>query len=626
MRLSPPRALLCGAFAFAIIASLPSQAHAGTRVRFSLHMAGKGSGSARITWDKQTPVECPPECLVAMTAGDPVNVQAKAAQGSYFAGWTEPCAGLPENCDFTIQRNTSLTATFQKLPALTVSTAGKGTGHVRGGVPGAPPTIDCPTECLATYAPGSKVTLHATPDTGSVFESWSGACAGTLEDCTVTMSQAKSVRATFRVAGKLVVSVVGDGTVTSDPPGIECPTECLRYYAPNTKVTLTARPGADYRFKGWTGDTGCSGSAPTCTVNVVGDKQVTATFVLKPPAVSLPGDFNGDGRTDFVTFSQATGLLRVGLSDGAKLTFTTWGALSGAQSWVDVQAGDVNGDGIADVVARARDNGQWWAGVSNGINGFTISLWDTWSPAADWVDVRLGDLNGDGKADLIGRVRDNGQWWGGISNGARFTTSLWDAWSPALTWVDVQVGDVNGDGKADIAGRVKETGQWWVSRSTGAAGATSLWDAWSPSATWVDVRLGDVNGDGRGDLLGRVKESGQWWVSRSSGDAGATTLWDAWSPGATWVDVLVADFSGDGLADIAGRVKENGQWWVSKSDASRGVTTQWATWSPAIDWVAVRAANVNGDGRSDIAGVAPDGTWTLSASTGHSFTQSHVFP
>src|SRR3954452_11624809 len=176
MRLSPPRVLLCGALALAIVASLPAQANAGTRVRFSLHMAGKGSGTARITWDKQTPVECPPDCLVAMTAGDPVSVQAKAAQGSYFAGWSEPCAGLPENCDFTIQRNTTLTATFQKLPTLTVSTVGKGAGHVRGGVPGAAPAIDCPPECLATFAPGSKVTLHATPDTGSVFESWSGAC------------------------------------------------------------------------------------------------------------------------------------------------------------------------------------------------------------------------------------------------------------------------------------------------------------------------------------------------------------------------------------------------------------------------------------------------------------------
>src|SRR3954470_21879023 len=282
MRLSPPRVLLCGALTLAIVASLPSQAHAGTRVRFSLHMAGKGSGSARITWDKQTPVECPPECLVAMTAGDAVSVQPKAAQGSYFAGWSEPCAGLPENCDFTIQRNTTLTATFQKLPTLTVSVAGKGTGHVRGGVPGSSPTIDCPPECLATFAPNSRVTLQATADTGSAFESWSGACAGTLEDCTVTMSEARTVRATFRVAGSLQVTVAGDGTVTSDPEGIECPNACLRYYPPNTKVTLTARPGADSRFAGWSGDRGCTGGAPTCTVDVVGTKSVTATFVLKP--------------------------------------------------------------------------------------------------------------------------------------------------------------------------------------------------------------------------------------------------------------------------------------------------------------------------------------------------------
>jgi len=53
----------------------------------------------------------------------------------------------------------------------------------------------------------------------------------------------------------------------------------------------------------------------------------------------------------------------------------------------------------------------------------------------------VGDFNGDGKSDIIGRVAQNGQWWNGVSNGASFTNSIWTTWSSGVTWVDVRSGD-----------------------------------------------------------------------------------------------------------------------------------------------------------------------------------------
>jgi uncharacterized repeat protein (TIGR02543 family) len=41
-------------------------------------------------------------------------------------------------------------------------------------------------------------------------------------------------------------------------------------------VTLTATPDANSIFTGWSG--ACSGTAPTCTVTVGGDRWVYATF------------------------------------------------------------------------------------------------------------------------------------------------------------------------------------------------------------------------------------------------------------------------------------------------------------------------------------------------------------
>ena len=110
-----------------------------------------------------------------------------------------------------------------------------------------------------------------------------------------------------------------------------------------------------------------------------------------------------------------------------------------------------------------------------------------------WVDVKVGDFNGDGKADIVGRALQTGQWWVGLSNGSTaFNTTLWATWSTGVTWVDVQIGDFNGDGKTDITGRAKETGQWFTALSNGStAFNTTLWTTWSTAVTWLDVRSGN---------------------------------------------------------------------------------------------------------------------------------------
>jgi len=88
------------------------------------------------------------------------------------------------------------------------------------------------------------------------------------------------------------------------------------------------------------------------------------------------------------------------------------------------------------------ETGQIWVSLgAPTANGFTTKLWATWSTGVTWVDVQVGDFNGDGKADITGRALESGQWWTGISNGSAFTTSQWASWSTAVNWVDVHAGD-----------------------------------------------------------------------------------------------------------------------------------------------------------------------------------------
>ncbi|MDH3599215.1 MAG: hypothetical protein OEU26_06195, partial [Candidatus Tectomicrobia bacterium] len=173
-------------------------------------------------------------------------------------------------------------ATFAPGPSfpLTVSIDGTGTGTVFS-----TPTaeIACPAsgsdDCTQSYASGTSVTLTAVAMPNSVFDGWNGGgCSGTAP-CTVPMDQAQNVTATFSPGLTLSVTVAGDGTVTSNPAGIDdCGTTCSAGFSAGTAVTLTAAPLTEAVFTGWNGG-GCEvfGTDP-CTVTMNAAIEVTATF------------------------------------------------------------------------------------------------------------------------------------------------------------------------------------------------------------------------------------------------------------------------------------------------------------------------------------------------------------
>lgn len=75
----------------------------------------------------------------------------------------------------------------------------------------------------------------------------------------------------------LVVAVAGDGSVSSSPLGISCPSTCLGSFLLGSTVVLTENPGAS-SFAGWARDCASAGTATACSVTMSGDRAVTATF------------------------------------------------------------------------------------------------------------------------------------------------------------------------------------------------------------------------------------------------------------------------------------------------------------------------------------------------------------
>lgn len=177
-------------------------------------------------------------------------------------------------------------------------------GDSNGTITSNPAGINCGNDCSESYSSGLQVTLSAVPDDNTRFDGWSGACSGT-EDCVLTMNSDKSADATFNTIETppppppppppptsyiLTVSKsgVGQGTITSNPSGINCGSDCSENYRTDIQVALTATPDSNSTFEGWVG--ACSGGG-VCNLSIVQNISVEARFNLvgsPPPPLPPP--------------------------------------------------------------------------------------------------------------------------------------------------------------------------------------------------------------------------------------------------------------------------------------------------------------------------------------------------
>jgi hypothetical protein len=170
------------------------------------------------------------------------------------------------------------------------------------------------------------------------------------------------------------------------------------------------------------------------------------------------GDLSGDRCNDVLVrlSSGALGLYRTGCGAAVRPTspYTTLGTSGWTQFDVMTSPGDVTKDGLPDLIARNPSTGKvyLYKGTATGKLSAPVKLYDNWKSYKKIVGV--GDLNGDGIGDLIAQDKANNLYrYLGKGNGT-FTArvKLFANWGGTYNAV-VGVGDITGDGKADLVAR-----------------------------------------------------------------------------------------------------------------------------------------------------------------------------
>lgn len=243
---------------------------------FDLTVNGDGTGTGAVT-SVPAGIDCGADCSESYSAGTGVTLTATQDAGSEFIGWSGAGCSGTSPCIVTMDAAKAVAATFDlEEHNLTVTKDGDGEGTITS----TPVGIDCGPDCSFGFTHGTVVTLTATPETGSHFESWSSAGCSGSGTCEVALEGAETVTATFGLED-YTVSVVtdgdGEGTVSSDPSGIDCGATCSVDFPFGTEVTLDATPQIGSTFMGWT-SASCTGMED-CTFNVDEPASFTATFV-----------------------------------------------------------------------------------------------------------------------------------------------------------------------------------------------------------------------------------------------------------------------------------------------------------------------------------------------------------
>jgi hypothetical protein len=154
---------------------------------------------------------------------------------------------------------------------------------------------------------------------------------------------------------------------------------------------------------------------------------------------ALVGDINGDAKEDYVLI-KANGKVNVVISQGLTgANEVNFGSpILNISSIRFVTLGDINADGKKDLIFGLNNN-KIVTSTSTGTSFNSPIVMIELAASDYYYDLMVKDLNADGRADLV--YRNNlGKWYKGTSLGSSFTVELLPiTWDPNVSWTNVMI-------------------------------------------------------------------------------------------------------------------------------------------------------------------------------------------
>jgi hypothetical protein len=243
---------------------------------------------------------------------------------------------------------------------------------------------------------------------------------------------------------------------------------------------------------------------------------------------------------------------------------------------------DVDGDGRADLCVRAAAGMLCYRSTADGF-AERFELGDLSNDAGFaeppyYGTIRMGDVDGDGLADLCARSAEGMRCWRSLGDGfdSAFEGPDWadeHGWSPVSYWSTIRLSDVDGDGRADLCARAAAGFRCHLSEGT-SFGEAITGPSWSDDSGWGDhanystIRLADIDGDGDQDVCARAN-AGIVCARWNGAGFDSTITGPALSDDAGWgriqfySTIRLADVTGDRMADLCARASAGMRCWPS---------------------------------------------------------------
>lgn len=488
-------------------------------------------------------------------------------------------------------------------------------------------------DTTVTTATAYSYTVHAS---GSGTNSMSGPLAvftGSPTAVTVTTSPAPSEGGAF---------VLLTATVRSLDPAVQRLGGEVAFYLGETRIgirSVQSGPNvAEWRWRAGAGvvtarylgervthPVGSSGGAtvrhtfldgPSSPRIAVGAVRVHSYGLGSDPSATAVADVTGDGRLDalmttarhadeedtdyrlWVFAQRQDGTL------GEPLALPTHGAPAATMR---LATGDVDADGDSDVAVSVRAGVDVFRQADGGLTGPELVPVPGGGSNLNDGDVRLADLNADGRADIVAAgptqvVAVPATADGGFGAPVPVADGL---------MAQVDVADVTGDGRPDVLTRNEDHRRTVFVHEQTDTGFVERWRQVVPTGYSTAVNAfaaGDVTGDGRADLVAAVSGNDpgsrlQLYVQQPTGLFADPVTYPAYDiPGA----LELTDYDGDGRRDVV--VVHRG--WATatvmtqRTDGRLGAEQMFSLpLFTGYDQRSLAVGDVTGDGKADVVAV-----------------------